>query len=272
MTYSYAPRPVPLPSASLATPDHPPSAVAARRQEAGARATVVLVHGAFADASSWNATVTRLRLAGYPVVALANPLRGLDYDAAYVRGRLHAVTGPKIVVGHSYGGAVITNAAAGAHEVRALVYVAAFIPEDDETLGTLMEQHPDSAIPPLPQQTFSYTLADATTGTDVFLDPVRFRASFAADVSEEESALMAASQRPVSVAAFGQPTRQAAWKKLPSWALIATEDQAIGAPLERFMAERAGARITEVAGSHAVMVSNPGAVSRIIEQADLATR
>ncbi|WP_326685232.1 alpha/beta hydrolase [Streptomyces microflavus] len=276
MTHSRTPRPVPLPFTAPTTPDLPSSGVAARGQEAGAQAgarpTVVLVHGAFADASSWNDTITRLRRAGYPVVAPANPLRGLDYDAAYVRGRLQAVEGPKIVVGHSYGGAVITNAAADSHEVRALVYVAAFIPEAEETLGALMEQHPDSAIPPLPQQTFSYTLSDAATGTDVFLDPAQFRASFAADVSEEKAALMAASQRPVSVAAFDQPTRRAAWKELPSWALIATEDQAIGAPLERFMAERAGARISEVAGSHAVMVSNPDAVSRIIEQADLATR
>ncbi|MFF0739153.1 alpha/beta fold hydrolase [Streptomyces sp. NPDC004111] len=258
--------PSPRPSAEAA------SDVAAPGVPAGALPTVVLVHGAFADASSWRATVTRLRSAGYPVLAPANPLRGLDHDAAYLRGLLLSVDGPKIVVGHSYGGAVITNAAAGVPGVRALVYVAAFIPQDEETLGALMEQHPDSTIPPLPQQTFSYTRPDGSTGVDVFLDPARFHASFAADVPAHEAAFMAAAQRPISVDAFGQATRRAAWQELPSWALVATDDQAIGARLERFMAERAGSRITEVAGSHAVMVSDPDAVSRIIEQADLATR
>ncbi|MFJ7269512.1 alpha/beta fold hydrolase [Streptomyces sp. NPDC099050] len=280
MTHPKIPRPAALRATALAAAATlgvlAPSAAAAPQQgpaaQAGAKPTVVLVHGAFADASGWNATVTRLRCAGYPVVALANPLRGLDYDAAYIASQLKAVKGPKIVVGHSYGGAVITNAAAGVPDVRALVYIAAFIPDKDEALGALMEQHPDSTIPPLPRQTFSYTRPDSTTGTDVFLDPAKFRSAFAADVPAEEAALMAASQRPISVEAFGQPTKQAAWKNLPSWALVATQDQAIGASLERFMAKRAGARITEVRGSHAVMVSNPDAVSRIIKQADQGTR
>ncbi|MDX2394068.1 alpha/beta hydrolase [Streptomyces sp. DK15] len=280
MTHPKTPRPAALRATALAAAATlgvlAPSAAAAPQQgpaaQAGAKPTVVLIHGAFADASGWNATVTRLRCAGYPVVALANPLRGLDYDAAYIASQLKTVKGPKIVVGHSYGGAVITNAAAGVPDVKALVYIAAFIPDTDESLGALMEQHPDSTIPPLPRQTFSYTRPDSTTGTDVFLDPAKFRSAFAADVPAEEAALMAASQRPISVEAFGQPTKQAAWKNLPSWALVATQDQAIGANLERFMAKRAGARITEVRGSHAVMVSNPEAVSRIIKQADLATR
>ncbi|MER5890545.1 alpha/beta hydrolase [Streptomyces sp. NPDC001941] len=236
------------------------------------RPTVVLVHGAFADASGWNATTARLRHEGYPVVAVANPLRGLDYDAAYVAGVLKSVKGPKIVVGHSYGGAVITNAAAEVPDVKALVYIAAFVPDRGESLGALIEGHPDPTVPPLPQRTISYTRPDATTGTDVFLDPERFRAAFAADVPVSDAAVMAASQRPIAVEAFGQPTRRTAWKTLPSWALVATQDQAIGPALERFMARRAGARITEVRGSHAVMVSHPGAVTRLIEQADRATR
>ncbi|WP_369372692.1 alpha/beta fold hydrolase [Streptomyces sp. cg36] len=254
-----------VPSASAA-PDEP--AAQAHR----AKPTVVLVHGAFADASGWNATATRLRRGGYPVLAVANPLRGLDYDAAYVAGLLKSVKGPKIVVGHSYGGAVITNAAAGVPDVKALVYIAAFVPDQGESLGALIEGHPDPAVPPLPQQTFGYTRPDRTTGTDVLLDPARFRAAFAADVPAPDAELMAASQRPIATEAFAQQTRQAAWKTLPSWALVATQDQAIGPKLERFMARRAGARITEIRGSHAVMVSRPDAVTRMIEQADRGTR
>ncbi|WP_326685220.1 alpha/beta hydrolase [Streptomyces microflavus] len=234
--------------------------------------TVVLVHGAFADASGWGATVDRLRRDGYPVQAIANPLRGLDYDTSYLTGVLKNIAGPKILVGHSYGGAVISNAAASVPGVKALVYVAAWVPDKGETLGDLIEKHTDPAVKPLPLKNITYTRPDATAGTDVFIDPARFRASFAADVPASEAALMAASQRPISVEAFGQPSKEAAWKTLPSWALVAKQDQAIGTRLERFMARRAGAHITEVAGSHAVMVSRPDAVTRIIQQADRATR
>ncbi|MFF0739142.1 alpha/beta fold hydrolase [Streptomyces sp. NPDC004111] len=234
--------------------------------------TVVLVHGAFADASGWNATVDRLRRDGYPVLAVANPLRGLDYDTSYLTGVLKDVAGPKILVGHSYGGAVIGNAAVSVPDVKALVYVAAWVPDKGESLGGLIEKHTDPAVKPLPLKNITYNRPGTSTGTDVFIDPARFRASFAADVPASEAALMAASQRPISVEAFGQPSKEAAWKTLPSWALVATQDQAIGTRLERFMARRAGARITEVSGSHAVMVSRPDAVTRLIQQADRATR
>jgi pimeloyl-ACP methyl ester carboxylesterase len=258
------------PTAS-ATPE--PSAAPARPQQPHpAKPTVVLVHGAFADASGWEATVNRLRRDGYPVRAVANPLRGLDHDAAYVTGLLKSIKGPKIVVGHSYGGAVITNAAATVPDVKALVYVAAFVPDTGESLGSLLEEHADPTVPALPQQTFTYTRPDTTTGTDVFLDPARFRAAFAADVPAPEADLMAASQRPIAVEAFGQPTKKAAWKKLPSWALVATQDRAIPPSLERFMARRAGAHITEVRSSHAAMVSSPDAVTRLVKEADRATR
>ncbi|MFI6642528.1 alpha/beta fold hydrolase [Streptomyces sp. NPDC050504] len=234
--------------------------------------TVVLVHGAFADASGWSATVDRLRRDGYPVMAVANPLRGLDYDSSYLTGLLKDVAGPKILVGHSYGGAVIGNAAVSVPDVKALVYVAAWVPDKGESLGGLIEQHTDPAVEPLPLKNVTYTRPGTTPGTDVFIDPARFRTSFAADVPASEAALMAASQRPISVEAFGQPSKEAAWKTLPSWALVAKQDQAIGTRLERFMARRAGARITEVPGSHAIMVSQPDAVTRIIQQADRATR
>ncbi|MCX5205515.1 alpha/beta hydrolase [Streptomyces sp. NBC_00237] len=263
-----------LTPAASATPDRAAPQAPAPAHPAAHRTkpTVVLVHGAFADASGWEATVNRLRRDGYPVRAVANPLRGLDHDAAYVTGLLKSIKGPKIVVGHSYGGAVITNAAASVPDVRALVYVAAFVPDTGESLGSLLEEHADPTVPALPQQTFTYTRPDNTTGTDVFLDPARFRAAFAADVPAREADFMAASQRPIAVEVFGQPTKEAAWKKLPSWALVATQDQAIPPSLERFMARRAGAHITEVRSSHAAMVSNPEAVTRLVQQADRATR
>ncbi|MFD8575613.1 alpha/beta fold hydrolase [Streptomyces virginiae] len=239
---------------------------------AAPKPTVVLVHGAFADASGWNGTAARLRDQGFTVRAVANPLRGPDYDAAYLQSQLQSVKGPKILVGHSYGGAVITNAATAIPDVKALVYIAAFIPEKGESLGGLMEQHPDTGVPPLPTAPFPFTRPDGTNATEVMLDPARFHTAFAADVPAATSALMAASQRPIAAEAFGQPLKNAAWKGIPSWALVARNDQAIGPSLERFMAKRAGARITEVNGSHAVMVSRPDAVTNLVKQAYRATR
>ncbi|MEI5098317.1 alpha/beta hydrolase [Streptomyces sp. PmtG] len=245
---------------------------AAADQEAADRPTVVLVHGAFADASGWNDTATQLRHQGFRVQAVANPLRGLDYDTAYLKGMLQGIKGPKILVGHSYGGAVITNAAADVPGVKALVYVAAFAPDKGETLGGLLEQHPDPGVPPLPQQAFQFTRPDGSTGTEVMLDPAQFAAAFAADVPVKAAALMASSQRPIAVEAFSQPARQAAWRTIPSWALVASKDHAIAPSLERFMAKRADAHITEVNSSHAVMVSHPHVVADVINQAYRATR
>ncbi|WJV44770.1 alpha/beta fold hydrolase [Streptomyces flavofungini] len=250
----------------------PSPAVAQDQESAAAKPTVVLVHGAFADASGWMETASRLRHKGFKVQAVANPLRGLDYDTAYLQGTLKGIEGPKILVGHSYGGAVITNAAAEIPDVKALVYVAAFAPDAGETLGALLERHPDPGVPPLPQHAFQFTRPDGSTGTEVMLDPAEFADAFAADVPPKTAALMAASQRPIAAEAFGQPARQAAWKTIPSWALVATKDHAIAPSLERFMAQRADAHITEVNSSHAVMVSNPHVVADVINQAYRATR
>jgi pimeloyl-ACP methyl ester carboxylesterase len=250
------------PATAVAKPAHHPSA----------KPTVVLVHGAFADASGWNETATRLKRDGYPVLAVSNPLRGVDHDAAYLAGQLKTVKGPKILVGHSYGGAVITNAAAGNPDVKALVYVAAFAPDQGEALGGLLEQHADPTVPALPQQAFQFTRPDGTTGTEVLLDQAEFRTAFAADVPAREAGLMAASQRPIAAEAFGETTKNVAWKTIPSWAIVATKDHAIAPSLERFMAKRAGSHVTEVDSSHAVMVSHPGAVTRIVETAARATR
>ncbi|GGV11963.1 alpha/beta fold hydrolase [Streptomyces spectabilis] len=237
-----------------------------------AKPTVVLVHGAFADASGWEQTASQLRHQGFPVQAVSNPLRGLHYDSAYLTGLLKAVKGPKILVGHSYAGAVITNAATKIPDVKALVYVAAFAPDKGEALGGLLEQHHDPAVPALPQQTFQYTRPDGSTGTDVTLDPKKFTAAFAADVPARTARFMAAAQRPIAAEAFGEPAKNAAWKTIPSWALVAKQDKAIAPSLERFMAKRAGARTTEVNSSHAVMVSHPGTVTEIIKRAYRATR
>ncbi|MFD9688967.1 alpha/beta fold hydrolase [Kitasatospora sp. NPDC059146] len=247
-------------------------AVAEDQGTSAPKPTVVLVHGAFADASGWNDTAAQLRHQGFPVQAIANPLRGLDYDTAYLEGLLKAIKGPKILVGHSYGGAVITNAAADIPDVKALVYVAAFAPDQGETLGGLLEKHPDASVPPLPQQVFQFTRPDGITGTEVMLDPARFADAFAGDVHAKTAALMAASQRPIAAEAFGQPAEHAAWKTIPSWAVVATNDHAIAPSLERFMAKRAGAHVTEVRSSHAVMVSHPAAVTDVIKQAYRATR
>ncbi|CAM5409102.1 alpha/beta hydrolase [Streptomyces spiroverticillatus] len=242
------------------------------RHKPSAKPTVVLVHGAFADASGWNDTAQQLRHRGFAVQAVANPLRGLDYDSAYLTAQLKGVKGPKILVGHSYGGAVITNAAAGVPEVKALVYIAAFAPDRGEALGGLLEQHADPTVPQLPQQAFQFTRPDGSARWEISLDPAKFRAAFAADVRRDVAGRMAAAQRPVAAEAFGQPAKHAAWKTVPSWALVARQDRAIAPSLERFMAKRAGAHVTEVNSSHAVMVSRPDAVTDVINQAYRATR
>ncbi|GAA2478048.1 alpha/beta fold hydrolase [Winogradskya humida] len=226
--------------------------------------TIVLVHGAFADSSSWNGVIERLRRDGYPVRAVANPLRGVANDATYVKNTLATISGPVVLVGHSYGGAVITNAAAGEPDVKSLVYIAAFAPATGESLAGLGERPVDHPIDPLPLLTVP---TPETQGADLYVDPAQFRAAFAADVDRNEAADMAVAQRPIAAAAFGEPSAAEAWKSIPSWTLITKQDKAINPELQRFMATRAKAHTTEVNASHAVMVSHPDAVTRVIEQA-----
>ncbi|MFB9371459.1 MULTISPECIES: alpha/beta fold hydrolase [Kitasatospora] len=244
-------------------------AVAEDRHGSEPKPTVVLVHGAFADASGWNDTADRLRRLGFPVKAVANPLRGPANDAAYLQGLLKGVKGPKILVGHSYGGAVITNAAPGIADVKALVYVAAFMPAEGESLGGLLA---GAGAPDLPAQPFEYTRPDGTVSTEIALDPERFRDTFAADVPAGAAAQMAAAQRPIAAEAFGQPLKQAGWKTVPTWVLVARNDHALPPALQRTMAARAKARTTEVASSHALMVSHPGAVADAVRDAYRSTR
>jgi pimeloyl-ACP methyl ester carboxylesterase len=234
--------------------------------------TIVLVHGAWADASSWDAEIATLEHAGYPVIAPANPLRGLASDSDYLSSILDTIPGPVVLVGHSYGGAVITQAAASHANVKALVYIAAFIPVVGETAFAEVSMFPGSQLVPpgLPGANLiprPYTKPDNSTGTDLYIDPAAFAQVFAADVPPPTEALMAATQRPLELSALQEPAKAAAWKTIPSWAMVATEDHAVGADNARFMAQRAGATIVEVKASHAVLVSRPDDVSTLIETA-----
>ena len=232
--------------------------------------TIVLVHGAFADASSWNGVVERLLQQGHHVVAPANPLRGLIFDSAYIASVLNQIDGPVLLVGHSYGGAVNTNAATKAKNVVGLVFVAAFAPEEGETLGAAEAGSKDSVLNSALVQRVYPTGQGGSTAPEFHVDPAKFKDAFAADVPEKQRTVMAASQRPIAAAAFSDPSGPPAWKTLPSWTVVAVGDKAAGADVIRSMAQRAKAKITEIEGSHVIMVSQPQAVTDVIVQA-LAT-
>jgi len=228
--------------------------------------TVVLVHGAFADGSSWNGVISRLQAMGVPVTAPANPLRGIAADSAYVASVIEQIEGPVVAVGHSYGGAVIANAASRADNVVGLVFVAAFAPEEGERLGEVAAASKDAILGSV-QVARHYPAANGDEAVEFTIDPAGFRAAFAAYVPAEQAAAMAATQRPVAELAFSEPSGRPAWKDRPSWAVVATGDRAAGTDVTRSMAERAGAKITEVAGSHVIMVSQPEAVTNVILEA-----
>jgi pimeloyl-ACP methyl ester carboxylesterase len=229
--------------------------------------TVVFVHGAFADSSGWNGVLERLMAAGVPALALANPLRGISADAAYVASALAQVPGPVLAAGHSYGGAVLTNAAARAGNVVGLVYVAAFAPDEGELLLDIENGSTDSVLnTALVERQYPTGQGSETVG-EFSIDPATFHEVFAADLPAEQAALMAATQRPVSAVGFVEPNGPPAWKTLPSWAVVATGDHAAGTDVVRSMAQRAGATITEVEGSHVIMISQPQAVTDVVLQA-----
>ncbi|PWK83546.1 pimeloyl-ACP methyl ester carboxylesterase [Lentzea atacamensis] len=230
--------------------------------------TVVLVHGAFAESASWYGVVERLQARHVDVVAAANPLRGLTSDAAYVRDVVAGIGGPVVLAGHSYGGMVITEAAAGNAAVTGLVYVCAFAPEHGESALQLSAKFPGST---LGQTLTAHPVA--TGGNEFFIRPDAFHHQFAADVAPAESALMAATQRPVTEAALtaGLATKTPAWRSIPSWFVFSDQDLNIPVALHRYMAERANAKgVREVAGgSHALTVSDPAAVAAaILDAAD----
>ncbi|MCR2765035.1 alpha/beta hydrolase [Microbacterium sp. zg.B48] len=232
--------------------------------------TIVLVHGAWADASSWNAVTVPLQAQGYEVLAPPNELRGVTSDAAYIASFLaQRTSGPVVLVGHSYGGVVITNAGAQGGDVRALVYVDAFIPDEGENVVTILDG-----------STSALAVADPTTVldvagypgapegvADVFLKPDTVHASFAQDLPEADRSVIVATQRPISLLANVEPTGVPAWRSIPSWAVLGTQDRVIPIDVQRRMAERAGATITEVDASHVSMVSHPDVVLAAIQAA-----
>jgi pimeloyl-ACP methyl ester carboxylesterase len=226
--------------------------------------TVVLVHGAFAESSSWNTVVQVLQRAGYPVIAAPNPLRSVSADAAYVAEILRSVEGPIVLVGHSYGGAVISNAAFGNNNVKALVFVAGFAPDAGENIGALSGQFPGSTLGDTLQPV---RLADGTT--DFYIQHGKFHQQFAADVSAETAALMAATQRPLNDVALNEGSGEPAWKTIRSWFIIPELDKNIPPQAQQFMAERAKAQdVLNIKGaSHAVGVSHPTEVASFIMKA-----
>ncbi|MEU9336944.1 alpha/beta hydrolase [Streptomyces sp. NPDC048290] len=231
-----------------------------------AKPTVVLVHGAFADSSYWNGVVERLQRQGYPVVAAANPLRGLPVDTAAVTSVLDQIDGPVVLVGHSYGGAVISEAATGDPDVEALVYVAALMPEKGEVISELTGKFPGAILEPAMNRV-PFRTADGGTGYDFYLDPDQYHEVFGADLPRRTTSLMAATQRPFSEDAFDDKATSAAWKTIPSWAIVATQDRALAPAVMRFEAERAGSHTVELKTSHLPMVSRPKEVADVIVDA-----
>ncbi|MFZ4275804.1 alpha/beta fold hydrolase [Streptomyces arboris] len=235
--------------------------------------TVVLVHGAWADASGWNEISKSLQARGYPVVATANPLRSLSGDSDYLAARLKAVKGPIVLVGHSYGGAVITNAAAGNPNVKSLVYVAGFAPDKGEDTLKLAAKFPGSRLSddpdaPVPTSLDAVPIGSGPTDVDLYIKPDKFSDVFLSNrLDKSRARVLAASQRPVTPVAGGEPSKAAAWKTIPSWYLVATDDRTIGTENLRYMAKRAGSTTVEVDAPHAVMETAPGAVTDLILQA-----
>jgi pimeloyl-ACP methyl ester carboxylesterase len=233
--------------------------------------TIVLVHGAWADATGFDPEVRALRERGFTVIGFANPLRDLAADAKYLTELLQTLTGPIVLVGHSYGGNVISVAAAGNDQVTALVYLNGWMCDEGESQQELLEKFEGSLVGPSIRPV-PYTGPDGSEGVDLYLDRDAFHEAFAADVDPQTAAVMAAAQRPYAVAAFaGTPSGALGWKTLPCWYLLGTEDKAIPPALQRFMAERANATIVEVAASHVSFVSQPEAAIQLILQAVEAT-
>jgi len=224
--------------------------------------SIVLVHGAFADGSSWKGVIPILEKDGFTVTAVQNPLRSLPEDVATTKRVIDAQKGDVVLVGHSYGGAVITDAAAGSSKVKALVYVAAFAPDVGESLGGLIEKYPSSDL--------GSSVAPDSAGF-LYINRTKFREVFAHDVSEGQTSIMAATQKPIAATAFGEPVTTASWKNISSWYIVCTQDRAVNPELERFMAKRIKAQITELKASHVPFISQPEAVAEVIKAAANAT-
>jgi pimeloyl-ACP methyl ester carboxylesterase len=232
--------------------------------------TIVLVHGNWADASSWSPVIERLQRDGFTVTAPPNNLRGPAADSAYLRAYLETLEGPIVLVAHSYGGFVITNAATGLPNVKALVYVDAMMPDEGQLVGPLTGA--DSALATAGADPTAFFHLAPYPGApenvaDTYLLPEIVKSSFATDLSAEEQAVIAATQRPASLAEFADPSGPPAWKDIPAWAVIGTRDRIITPESQRQMAANAGAEVTEVDASHVSMISNPDVIVDVIKKA-----
>ena len=243
----------------------------------GPMPVIVLEHGAWAGSSSWNGEIRLLQDDGFTVYAPPNPLRGLSYDSAYLHDFLTenpALQGkPVVLVGHSYGGAVITNAAVGDPEVKALVYVDAFIPAEGESIGQLLNAQPGSCLGGNPADVFDLVPYPGGPAGDVdtYIKPSLFAGCFASGLAAGVAASLAATQQPLAASAVTEPSGPPAWQTIPSWAVIGTADKVIPPAELRFMAARADARITYVDAGHLSLISDPGVVTRVIIDAAIAT-
>lgn len=237
------------------------------RGSRSAKPTIVLVHGAWADASNWNGVVSRLQHDGYDVYAIANPLRSLSGDAASVRAFLQTIHGPVVLVAHSYGGAVITNAATGLPNVKALVYVNAFAPAEGESAIQLAG--PESALSvPDPTTVFDFVPEGAPTpGTDLYLKHSTVFDSFATGLSAKEKGIVFASQRPATLGALSEPSGPPAWETIPSWYVIGTKDKIVPPGVEHSMAQRAGSTVIEYAEGHLGLITDPRTVTHVVDRA-----
>ena len=255
-----------LATASTLTAAASPEAASLAKASGAPKPTIVLVHGAFADSSGWNTVAGRLLGDGYPVIAFSNPLRGPIEDAEYLRQFLTTIDGPVVLVGHSYGGAVITNAATDDPDVKALVYIAAYAPAQGESVAAanaLGGGHTDVidhlVVRPFP----GASAGDA----DAYIDPAFFPTLFAQDVPKATTRVMAATQRPGALAALLTPSGAPAWETIPSWYLVARQDRIIPPEAERAMAARAGSTVVEIDSSHVAMMSHPSTVVSLIKAA-----
>ena len=245
--------------------------------DGGPKPVIVLEHGAWADASSWAAVIARLQAAGFTVYAPTNPLRGLPQDSAYLQDFLTQNTAlagqPIVLVGHSYGGAVITNAAVNNSEVKALVYVDAFIPDQNETLAQLVSAQPGSCLAGNPPDIFNLVPYPGAPADDVdtYIKQSLVPSCFASGLPASQAAVIAATQRPLAASTLGEPSGPPAWKTIPSWDVIGTADRVLPPAEQIFMAKRAGAHITKVNAGHLSMIADPGVVAQVIEQATKAS-
>ncbi len=261
-------------------PGRTPAGASVRAAAGGgysAKPVIVLEHGAWADASSWTSVISQLQLLGFTVYAPPNPLRGLPQDSAYLHDFLTqnpALAGqPVVLVAHSYGGAVITNAAAGDPEVKALVYVDAFIPDEGDTIAALAGAKPGSCLGDPANDFNPVPYPGGPAGdVDLYIKPDLVPGCFATGLPASQAAVIAATQRPLTASAFAEPSGPPAWKTIPSWAVIGTADRVIPPAELTFMAKRAGARITDVSAGHLSLISEPSAVTRVILQAVHAIR